>query len=176
MDGIHSGLGLIEWVPSAVTGVMLLTVLVLNRKAQAERAQLGRDLVLSRRSSPWRSPSRKFTCPCCGYRTLSEFPGSFESCEICFWEDDPSQLLDPADGDGANGLSLMECQANFARFGACEPRCVDKVRAPRADEVRDAAWRPANAADLSRAQALRDSSDADFNKLETWYYWTRAAD
>ena len=30
-----------------------------------------------------------FPCPCCGYKTLSESAsGTYEICEICFWEDD----------------------------------------------------------------------------------------
>lgn len=31
----------------------------------------------------------KFTCPCCGYKTMKgKPPGTYEICEICFWEDD----------------------------------------------------------------------------------------
>lgn len=32
---------------------------------------------------------KKYTCPCCGYKTLEEeVRGSYEICPICFWEDD----------------------------------------------------------------------------------------
>lgn len=37
----------------------------------------------------------KYTCPCCGYRTLEEPPGTFDICEICFWEDDGVHFDDP---------------------------------------------------------------------------------
>ncbi|NIP43329.1 MAG: hypothetical protein GWN61_14025, partial [candidate division Zixibacteria bacterium] len=33
-----------------------------------------------------------YTCPCCGYRTLDDPPGSYDICGICFWEDDTVQL------------------------------------------------------------------------------------
>ncbi|QXC60101.1 hypothetical protein KSP35_17305 [Aquihabitans sp. G128] len=29
-----------------------------------------------------------FTCHCCGFRTLHEKPtGTYEICEVCFWEE-----------------------------------------------------------------------------------------
>ncbi|MDQ0194587.1 rubrerythrin [Paenibacillus wynnii] len=38
----------------------------------------------------------KFTCPCCGYKTLDEEPpGTYDICKICFWEDDGVQFDDP---------------------------------------------------------------------------------
>ena len=34
----------------------------------------------------------KYTCPCCGYKTLDEEPpNTYDICEICFWEDDGFQ-------------------------------------------------------------------------------------
>lgn len=64
----------------------------------------------------------RFTCPCCGYRTLFEPSGSNDICKVCFWEDDGVQPLDPAYPGGANEPSLMKCQENFRRIGACEER------------------------------------------------------
>lgn len=55
-----------------------------------------------------------FTCPCCGYKTLSEQPpGTFEICQICWWEDDNIQFDDPDYIGGANGDSLRMCQRKF---------------------------------------------------------------
>ena len=85
----------------------------------------------------------KYTCPCCGYKTLGEPPpGTFDICPICFWEDDSVQFEDPDFGGGANVPSLRQAQENFQRFGACEERFKSKVRQPAADELKDASWRP----------------------------------
>lgn len=36
----------------------------------------------------------KYTCPCCGYKTLDEEPtDTYEICKICFWEDDETQIM-----------------------------------------------------------------------------------
>ncbi len=115
----------------------------------------------------------RFTCPCCGHRTLSEQPGSYDICKVCFWEDDGVQLLDPAYQGGANRPSLMECQANYERLGASEERFVGDVRPPQADEIRDPEWRPAQESDLRWSRAPRDLSEEEYKRLETWYYWKR---
>lgn len=40
--------------------------------------------------------SQKFVCPCCGHRTLTEKPpGTYNICQVCFWEDDPIQFKIP---------------------------------------------------------------------------------
>jgi len=117
----------------------------------------------------------RFTCPCCGYPTLSESPGSYEICEVCYWEDDGVQLLDPAYQGGANGPSLIECQTNFQRLGASEARFVDEVRLPDNEETRDPEWRPAVASDLRWSRAPQDLSDEEYRRVESWYYWKREA-
>ncbi|WP_212972005.1 CPCC family cysteine-rich protein [Bacillus sp. J14TS2] len=75
----------------------------------------------------------KYTCPCCGYKTLEEEPpGSYEICSICFWEDD----------GGANIPSLRKAQKNFLEFGACEERCIEFVRKPNKFDIKDPNWKP----------------------------------
>jgi hypothetical protein len=79
--------------------------------------------------------TNQFRCPCCRSKTLGE-RGGFESCPVCFWEDDGQ---DDHDADvvrgGPNGtLSLTTARANYERFGACEERAVRSVRAARPDE------------------------------------------
>ncbi len=117
---------------------------------------------------------RRFTCPCCGYRTLHAFPGSYEICKVCYWEDDPVQLLDPAYRGGANTLSLMQSQANFEKLRVSDERFIKDVRPPGSDEGRDSEWRPAVQKDLAHARVPRDLTDEEHARLDTWYYWRRA--
>jgi len=80
----------------------------------------------------------KYTCPCCGYKTLSEKPpGSDDICEICFWHDDYIQVKDPDYWGGANDSTLREAQKNFTEFGAKEKRVIDFVRKPTNYDVKD---------------------------------------
>ncbi len=115
--------------------------------------------------------NQRFTCPCCGFRTLHEFPGSYEICKVCFWEDDPVQLLDPAYRGGANTLSLKESQENFKKLRVSDDRFIKSVRPPGPDEERDPQWRPVVDADLTRARTPSELSEAEHRRLETWYYW-----
>ena len=78
----------------------------------------------------------KYTCPCCGYKTLDEKPpGTYDICPICFWEDDPVQYNDPDYEGGANHISLRIAQQNFIDFGACEKRCLEYVRKPNDKDI-----------------------------------------
>lgn len=55
-----------------------------------------------------------FECPCCGNFTRStEEYGSYEICEVCGWEDDPVQALNPDFKGGANELSLNEAREKY---------------------------------------------------------------
>lgn len=94
--------------------------------------------------SPLLNPSKtKYTCPCCGYKTLLEPPpGTFAICPVCFWEDDNVQFEDPDFKGGANQESLREAQANFEKYGASSPRRKSLVRKPGLDESRDLSWLP----------------------------------
>lgn len=57
----------------------------------------------------------KFTCPCCGYKSLDlKPPGTFTICEICDWEDDAVQFDEPDYEGGANGYSLRQSQHKYA--------------------------------------------------------------
>ncbi|MBC5635305.1 hypothetical protein H8S33_00570 [Ornithinibacillus sp. BX22] len=83
----------------------------------------------------------KYTCPCCGYKTLvEEPPGTFDICEICFWEDDDYQY-EFVDDTGANDVSFREAQQNFIAFGAVNQRCLEFVRPPKKTDMRDPNWK-----------------------------------
>ncbi|MBN6885392.1 cysteine-rich CPCC protein [Cytobacillus horneckiae] len=85
----------------------------------------------------------KYTCPCCGYKTLDEEPpGTYDICSICFWEDDGVQYSDSDYEGGANIPSLRQAQKNYDVFGACEERCIEFVRKPNEKDVKDPNWKP----------------------------------
>lgn len=117
----------------------------------------------------------KYTCVCCGYKTLSDYPGSYEICPICFWEDDQIQILDPWYEGGANRPCLSQAQENFAKLGACESSAIPHVRKPLATDHRDPQWRPVRESDRSFVKLPRDMEGADWHILERWYYWCAAA-
>src|ERR1700730_18594102 len=84
---------------------------------------------------PHMPETRKFACPCCGFLTRDEEPGNYDSCPVCFWEDDPVQFQYPEKAGGANRVSLQEARENFSRIGACEKRWKRHVRAPLPEEI-----------------------------------------
>jgi hypothetical protein len=87
------------------------------------------------------SHSKKYTCPCCGYKTLEEAPpGTYDICPICFWEDDAVQFDDPDYEGGANKVSLRQAQKSFVEFGACDRSMLAHVRRPTKHDERDVEW------------------------------------
>ena len=60
----------------------------------------------------------KYKCPCCGNKTLDEKPtGTYDICDICWWEDDPVQFRDHNFSGGANVVSLNQARKNFKKYG-----------------------------------------------------------
>ncbi len=108
--------------------------------------------------------SSKYPCPCCGYLVFSEPSGSYQICPICFWEDEYYQLQSPEIADGANhGVSLVEGQENFIRYGACSKNCLKYVRKPVASDLKDLGWR--------RYDRTLDSNWV--GSMEQPYYWRK---
>ena len=83
-----------------------------------------------------------YTCPCCGYIVFDEFPGSYDICPVCFWEDDAYQLYFVGTDGGANAVSLIEAQVFYFQVGACDPRMVSNVRKPSDSDIKDQNWFP----------------------------------
>lgn len=77
-----------------------------------------------------------YTCPCCGYKTLSFPSGEFDICKICYWEDENN--INPFDSKGANHISLKDAQENFKKFGANHKDDLKYVRKPNSEDVFDA--------------------------------------
>ena len=115
----------------------------------------------------------KFPCPCCGYLTFSGSPGSYDICHVCFWEDDPVQLLDPWYVGGANKVSLQQAQENYSRCGVSEEKFKDNVEGVLPDDVRDKSWRPVAEVDRKHVTtpAALDKQIPEGNW--PWYYWER---
>jgi hypothetical protein len=85
---------------------------------------------------------KKFTCPCCGFKTLPEKPtGTYFICPICYWEDDNVQFNDPDFEGGANNSSLRQAQQNFIKFGASEESRLKFVRKPTDNDKKDPNWK-----------------------------------
>lgn len=81
------------------------------------------------------SPER-FTCLCCGNRTMPEqTPGSLGICHVCFWQDDMVGFVHPDQVWGPNSMTLNEARENYRRFGACDEGSLKHVRPPRPDEL-----------------------------------------
>lgn len=113
-----------------------------------------------------------FPCPCCGYLSFDQPPGSYEICGICFWEDDELQLEYATTlAGGANRPTLLDAQRNFLKFGACEPEMVGNVRSPGPSDIRDPTWR--------LIDTLRDrfenwgdrNGTRPLTRREALYYW-----
>ena len=76
----------------------------------------------------------KYTCPCCGYKTLvEEPPDTYEFCKICYGEDDGVQYRDHDFEGGANEVSIRQAQQNFKIYRASEEDCIAFVRKPNND-------------------------------------------
>lgn len=108
----------------------------------AERPPYTERDVLVKIKETARLATKKYTCPCCGYKTLDEEPpGTYDICAICFWEDDPIQFEDPNSEGGANRPSLKTAQKNYQDFGACEQESLAHVRKPNANDEKDPKWK-----------------------------------
>ena len=109
-----------------------------------------------------------YPCPCCGFETFSEPPGSYEICSICGWEDDHVQLRHPDMGGGANRDSLLEAQTQALQL---HPVGIQIARGFK----RDGKWRPLQESDLHSASAPTSGSqyfDAAAEESIA-YYWKR---
>jgi hypothetical protein len=84
----------------------------------------------------------KYTCPCCGYKTHSREDSLWDTCEVCFWENEPLTLDDPYYVGGPNSCSLVQAQQNFILFGANDENAKLYVRKPKANEPKDENWKP----------------------------------
>lgn len=112
-----------------------------------------------------------FPCPCCGFLTYEEPPGSYEICSICGWEDDPVQAANPCYAGGANSESLERAQDNFQSTPDAD---LNEYKAY--GFQLDAKWRPLNVIErqifsdeLTRATRCPNPPLTEISQ----YYWNR---
>lgn len=111
----------------------------------------------------------RYPCPCCGHLIFEDAPGSYDFCKICFWADDDAQLRWPDMDGGANTISLIDSQRNFASFGAVERGAVEFVRPPSEEEPVEAGWRPIDERDNFEPIGV---AELDWpSDLTVLYYW-----
>jgi uncharacterized Zn finger protein (UPF0148 family) len=117
--------------------------------------------------------SKKYTCPCCGYRVFEEEPGSFGICPICYWEDELKQLRYPKE-KGANKVSLVEAQLNYEEHGASDLDLKIFVRKPNGNDEKDEKWRKIDLKKDKIAEKKEGGMDSvNIYPIETTrlYYW-----
>ena len=83
---------------------------------------------------------KKYTCACCGFKTLSEKNGSYEICTVCSWEDDGVMNDNPDYWGGANDVCLRQAQRNYIEFGASDKRFKGKLVTGFYEK--DSLWKP----------------------------------
>ncbi|WP_201370420.1 CPCC family cysteine-rich protein [Ktedonobacter robiniae] len=60
--------------------------------------------------------TKKFACYCCGFLTLEEDPwGSYEICDVCFWEQTHTQVDNP-ESLGPNRITLQEAHESVLQW------------------------------------------------------------
>lgn len=85
------------------------------------------------------SLANRVSCPCCGYPTLGG-RGSYQICELCWWEDDGQDDVDEnvTRGGPNKDFSLAEARANFAAYLVKYPPTQDtRIGGPNSEAVRD---------------------------------------
>jgi Cysteine-rich CPCC len=85
--------------------------------------------------------SKRYTCPCCGFKTLKEL-NNYETCPVCKWMDDDIQSFKPHLGGGANEESLIEAQKNFIEIGRASKTFFHSPGDPTSNYEKDENWKP----------------------------------
>ena len=76
----------------------------------------------------------KHACACCGFYTITEI---YETCPVCFWEEDIYQEKNIDDDSGPNKTSLREARRNFKKYGVIDTSFQEYVRGPMKNEYEE---------------------------------------
>lgn len=119
-------------------------------------------------------PEIQYPCPCCGYVVFRRQPGNHETCPICRWEDDLSQLRFADMVGGVNDVSLRQAQKNYIEFGGCSRRKALQAQEPIPGRRRDKNWRPLNP-ERDNIETPKRGEDYSvtypFQDTTVLYYW-----
>ncbi len=86
---------------------------------------------------------KRYTCICCGYKTLEEKPpGTFLICPKCLWEDDDAMASNPDLWGGANNVSLRSAQHNVIKLGVSEEELDNTYEHTSEEYEKDITWKP----------------------------------
>lgn len=123
----------------------------------------------------WRDYHRetaKHTCPCCGYRTFPDPPGSETQCYLCGWKDILEQLLDPQ-LKLPEQIPLFEAQAFFDQHQASSANYLPVNDEPLPEELKDSLWRPFDRSidTIQKFIPEVDPSEMTEQQLSKLYYW-----
>jgi hypothetical protein len=100
---------------------------------------------------------------------FDELPGSFDTCEICWWEDDIIQLRNPIDTTASNEKSLVEWQQEILET---YPLTVEVA----GEFHRDVDWRPIREDEIPQPEDIPEEGlDYFYMKHDDKpiYYWQR---
>jgi hypothetical protein len=112
----------------------------------------------------------KYTCPCCGFKTLNE-PFTYDICGICDWEDDPIQQENPALGLGPNDGSLYDEQRKILMLLPLDFKQHKGFQ-------RDSEWRPLTKDECTLPEMLHKTGLDYFHLASSdgepfCYYWKK---
>jgi hypothetical protein len=118
------------------------------------------------------APPYEYPCPCCGYFTFAEEPGSYDICGVCGWEDDLVQLRFPSMG-GANEPLLNAQQ----RWVDRQPWQRSSITPEDLGYRRDPAWRPLDpeADQIEGHVPGKEYGRTYADDRTTYYYWRHHA-
>lgn len=115
---------------------------------------------------------KRYTCPCCGYKTFDGPPGTESICPICGWRDDLMHLRFVTFNGMPNGIALVDAQMNYSLIGAKDAEALKTVRFPADGEERDPDWRAVDP-DVDQPESIPVDFDglAEPQDPTTLYYW-----
>lgn len=83
----------------------------------------------------------KYTCACCGYKSLPT-NSMGETCPICFWEEDYQAYDDLFCISSENYMTLYQAQENYKIIDSCSEKKLKYCRKPLFNEKKDPKWQP----------------------------------